>query len=160
MPERWPHHTLPALTIWQPWASLIMAGAKPVEWRGWAAPRWVIGHRIAIHAGARPARTDEIADIIERLNDEESSLVAEIARPLLVRVHTRSWPLSSVLGTAIIGAPIPVIDWLNVHAAGFLDSDRIDHSKFAWPLTAIERFEPPIPVRGAQGFWRWRREAQ
>ena len=25
--------TLPALTIWQPWASLIMAGCKPYEFR-------------------------------------------------------------------------------------------------------------------------------
>ena len=133
-----------ALTIWQPWASLIMAGAKPVEWRGWACPRWIVGQRIAIHAGARPARTDEI--------DAETSLVASIARP---RVHRLSWPLSSVLGTAIIGAPQPALEWVRAHAPGFLDSDRIDHSKFAWPLTDIESFAPPIPARGAQGFWDW-----
>jgi hypothetical protein len=144
-----------ALTIWQPWASLIIAGAKPVEWRGWPAPRWIVGQRIAIHAGARAAKPDEIADIIERIDDAESSLVGSIARPLLASVHTKSWPLSSVLGTAIIGKPIPVLDWLREHAPGFLDSDRIDHSKFAWPLSEIEKFEPPIPGRGAQGFWDW-----
>ena len=27
-----------ALTIWQPWASLIIIGAKPFEWRRWRAP--------------------------------------------------------------------------------------------------------------------------
>ena len=129
-----------ALTIWQPWASLIMVGAKPVEWRGWACPQWIVGQRIAIHAGARPARADEIADLIERLSSGETSLVGEIAEPLLRSVHRLSWPLSSVLGTALIGAPIPAIRWVRAHAPGFLDSDRIDHSKFAWPLTAIERF--------------------
>lgn len=144
-----------ALTIWQPWASLIMAGAKPVEWRGWACPRWIVGQRIAIHAGARPAKPDEIADIIARINDAETSLIPELARPLLTGVHARSWPLSSVLGTAIIGAPVPALDWVRRHAPGFLDSDRIDHSKFAWPLSQIERFEPPIPARGMQGFWTW-----
>jgi hypothetical protein len=144
-----------ALTIWQPWASLIIAGAKPVEWRGWACPRWIVGQRIAIHAGTRAAKPAEIADIIERIDDDETSLISEIARPLLTAVHTRSWPLSSVLGTAIIGRPIPVIEWLREHAPDFLDSDRIDHSKFAWPLTGIERFEPVIPARGAQGFWDW-----
>lgn len=144
-----------ALTIWQPWASLIMAGAKPVEWRGWAAPRWIIGQRIAIHAGARPARADEILDILRRIHDAETSLIAEIAEPLLRR-PTR-WPLSSVLGTAVIGAPIPALDWVRAHAPGFLDSDRIDHSKFAWPLTEIESFDPPIPARGAQGFWSFTR---
>lgn len=40
-------------------------------------------------------------------------------------------------------------------APDFADSDRIDHQKFAWPLTDIEKFEPPIPARGAQGFWHW-----
>jgi hypothetical protein len=144
-----------ALTIWQPWASLIMAGAKPVEWRGWACPRWIVGQRIAIHAGSRPARRDEIADIIARIDDAETSLIADVARPLLTRVHSGAWPLSSVLGTAIIGTPIPVVAWLMEHAPGFLDSNRVDHSKFAWPLTDIERFEPPIPARGAQGFWNW-----
>jgi hypothetical protein len=145
-----------ALTIWQPWATLIMAGAKPVEWRGWPCPQYVRGQRIAIHAGQRPVKPHEIADIIARIDDAETSLVGEIARPLLTSVHRLSWPLSSVLGTAIIGEPIPVMDWLRDHAPGFLDSDRIDHSKWAWPLREIERFDIPVPARGAQGFWNWR----
>lgn len=49
-----------ALTIWQPWASLIAAGAKPFEWRSWPAHRGLVGRRIAIHAGARPPRKSEI----------------------------------------------------------------------------------------------------
>jgi hypothetical protein len=105
-----------ALTIWQPWASLIMAGAKTVEWRGWPCPKYVVGQRIAIHAGARSAKPGEIADIIERIDDAETSLIGEIARPLLVRVHRLSWPLSSVLGTAIIGAPVPALDWVTAHS--------------------------------------------
>lgn len=144
-----------ALTVWQPWASLIIAGAKRVEWRGWACPRWVIGHRIAIHAGARPVRADEIADILARIDAGETDLTPELARALLERNHIRQWPLSSVLGTAIIGAAIPALDWVRAHAPDFLDSDRIDHSKFAWPLSEIDRFEPPVPGRGAQGFWNW-----
>jgi len=31
-----------ALTIWQPWASLIMAGYKPYEFRGWPAYGYVV----------------------------------------------------------------------------------------------------------------------
>ena len=42
-----------ALTIWQPWASLIIAGAKPFEFRGWRPPASLIGQRIVIHAAAR-----------------------------------------------------------------------------------------------------------
>ena len=45
-----------ALTIWQPWASLIAMGAKPYEFRGWKPPKSLIGQRLAIHAGARPVK--------------------------------------------------------------------------------------------------------
>ena len=39
-----------ALTVWQPWASLIATGHKTVETRTWAPPQALIGERIAIHA--------------------------------------------------------------------------------------------------------------
>ena len=40
-----------ALTIRQPWASLIASGAKRLENRSWSPPADMIGQRIAIHAG-------------------------------------------------------------------------------------------------------------
>jgi len=144
-----------ALTIWQPWLSLIMAGGKLWEWRGWPAPKLVVGKRIALHAGAHKPTAADIADILARIDDDETSLVREIAGPLLLRTHRSVWPLSAVLGTAIIGAPIPAQEWARTHAPDFADSPRLDKSKFAWPLTEVRRFDPPIPARGAQGFWLW-----
>jgi ASCH domain. len=52
-----------ALTIWQPWASLIIAGAKPYEFRGWRAPRSLIGQRIVIHAAARKIDMEEVGNL-------------------------------------------------------------------------------------------------
>ena len=60
-----------ALTIWQPWASLIIAGVKPYEFRGWYPPASIIGRRIAIHAGARPVRKAEIAELIAARPSEQ-----------------------------------------------------------------------------------------
>jgi activating signal cointegrator 1 len=37
-----------ALSIWQPWASLFMAGHKKIETRSWPAPHSIRGKRIAI----------------------------------------------------------------------------------------------------------------
>jgi hypothetical protein len=144
-----------ALTIWQPWASLIIAGAKPWEWRGWRAPRWLVGQRIVIHAGQRAPKREEILDIMAQLRDGDSSLVAAIATPLLERVALGAWPRACGLGTALVGEPISAIDWARQHLGPGFDSDRIDHHKFAWPLTAIERFEPVIPASGKQGLWDW-----
>ena len=40
-----------ALTLHQPWATLIAAGVKTMETRSWGPPESLIGHRIALHAG-------------------------------------------------------------------------------------------------------------
>ncbi len=58
-----------ALTIWQPWASLIVAGAKPFEFRGWRAPRSLIGQRIVIHAGATKVAQAEVVELFITLRD-------------------------------------------------------------------------------------------
>src|SRR5712671_3817606 len=42
-----------AISLWQPWASLIACGAKPFETRHWAPPRELIGQSIAIHAAKK-----------------------------------------------------------------------------------------------------------
>ena len=149
-----------ALTIWQPWASLIAAGAKPYEWRGWEAPRRLVGQRIAIHAGARKAQRHEIASLmldIERTGAAGTSLVISVARPLLERWHSSPGllPLSSVVCTAVLGTPITARAYAEQRGQAALDSDRIDHTKWGWPLSGVEVLEPFVPAKGAQGFWLW-----
>lgn len=148
------------LTIWQPWASLIIAGAKPYEFRGWEAPKWIQGQRIGIHAGARPVRKAEIAELIARLNSDaawSTGLLREIALPLLERWHLSpaSLPLSSILGTAVLGRPVSAFDIVHEFGAQLNDSDRDEHGNFAWPVSEIETFTPIAPAKGMQGFWNW-----
>ena len=148
-----------ALTVYQPWASLIMTGAKPFEFRRWDyATRYsaLVGQRIVIHASARPVKPQEVLDIIHRLEDRISSLKPDVARPLLERLMEAAKcagvvPLSAGLGTAILGKARRINAIFNSPA----DSDRIDHHMWAWPLTDIRPFAKPIPCRGAQGFWNW-----
>jgi hypothetical protein len=149
-----------ALTVWQPWASLIAAGAKPYEWRGWAAPRRVVGQRIAIHAGVRAPLKREIGALCYDLDTHGAALTSlnvAIALPLLERwlAAPGMLPLSSVLCTAIMGEPITAAAYAREHGVRAADSDRIDHTKWGWPLTDIEVLEPFIPAKGAQGFWNW-----
>jgi hypothetical protein len=149
----------PALTVYQPWASLIAAGAKPYEWRGWPAPSRMIGRRIAIHASARKVRRDELTDLlldIEHEGDPGTSLIVAKARPLLEAWHTSPGmlPLSSVLCTAVLGVPITAAQYARAFKG---DSSRVDHSMWGWPLIAIEVLEPFVPAKGMQGFWTWRR---
>ena len=78
-----------ALTIWEPWASLVMVGAKPYEFRRWdylERFQALVGQRIVIHAGARPMKLDEIDDILIRMTQGDSSLNVPIARPMLQKI--------------------------------------------------------------------------
>ena len=53
-----------AITLHQPWASLIALGVKTVETRSWPAPARLVGQRIAVHAGKYLVRRP--GDAIER----------------------------------------------------------------------------------------------
>lgn len=149
-----------ALTVWQPWASLIMVGAKPFEWRRWHAPVAYVGQEIVIHAGARRLVRDEVEDIVDRLqhNDSAGGLIADKALELLLPIleFGQQLPTSAGLGTARLGAPRRAVDLV---AAGEIaspyDSDRVDEAVWGWPVSDIKRWADPMPMRGSQGFWRW-----
>jgi hypothetical protein len=148
-----------ALTVWAPWSSLIIEGWKAYEFRGWDYRRRrpdLVGRRIAIHAGARPVKSREVADLLIRL-ERKKSRVSEAAVPFLEEVFVRPGlaPLAAVLGTAVIGEPIECRTLFGPGKLTYPDSDRMAPEAWAWPLSDIERFPVPVPARGAQGFWRW-----
>jgi hypothetical protein len=150
-----------AITIWQPWATLIAEGCKPFEFRGWPAPKSLVGQRIAIHAGARKAPKDEVRDLLLRLHSSswrETGLLREPSLAILEKALPAlgSLPLSSVLCTAVLGQPIRgavLAGRLGLPAVN--DSDRDAHLNWGWPLTDIEKVQPFAPAKGSQGFWIW-----
>ncbi|MCW5705461.1 MAG: ASCH domain-containing protein [Bradyrhizobium sp.] len=147
-----------ALTIWQPWASLVMAGFKPYEFRGWPAPRYVVGQRIVIHAGSRAIKATEVRDLIEQLASGEFCGGLKLAAVTFledVLMRRRQLPLAAGLGTALLGEPQQSCDLWPDQFEGLSDSDRVEHSNWAWPVSEVEPFEPIVPIKGHQGFWNW-----
>ena len=156
-----------ALTIWQPWASLIVAGAKPYEFRGWRAPRSLIGKRIVIHAAARKMNLAETRALFvlkhTRNTDDqyklawaETCLIADKAGPVLAEAIVGDLPFAVGIGTAVLGEPrlgTEIAAEFGVPRAN--DSDRDDHANWGWPMLDIEPWPEAIPMRGAQGFWNW-----
>ncbi len=143
--------TMPAISLWQPWASLIAIGAKRYETRSWAPPRRMIGQRIAIHAAKR---TSELRDLAED-DDLWTPLAAHYFEP-------KALPLGAVIGTAILRGAYEMINGTRaVSVAG--EIREIPHDPFgdyspgrwAWRFTDVERVEPPVPTRGEQGFFSW-----
>lgn len=159
-----------ALTLWQPWASLITAGAKPYEFRGWRPPRSIVGQRIVIHAAARKIDRAEASALYALLAGDrsdprvaqavaETCLVPELAIPVLARAGWDSpvpLPMACGIGTAIVGEPrigTEIAEEFGVPSAN--DSDRDQHANWGWPMLEIEAWPQPIFTRGKQGLWNW-----
>lgn len=152
-----------ALTIWQPWGSLIMIGAKPNEFRERSYFDYIgppkVWERIVIHAGARPIKQEEVQRLLADCLDGggHTGLITELAIPFLKRLMQAHKcrgviPVGCGLGTAVIGQPIRA----DALYGGLLphDSDRGDFN-WAWPLSDVEVWEEPIRVPGGRGFWKW-----
>lgn len=152
------------ITLWQPWASLIMIGAKPWEFRSWSYVARGVGVKpgdvVGIHASARPIRPAEVIDLLARLDDPDGStgLIPDKARPLLDKLMAAHKckgviEMSALLGTAMIGAPRLSAEVKPEWAALINDSDRLEHCNWAWPMNDVRRFDEPKYMPGHQGFW-------
>lgn len=147
-----------ALTVWQPWASLIMIGAKPIEFRPWdyrTRERHLDGQRIVIHAGGRFVRPAEVLELMGDLLHGDSSLIKEKAMPLLDRLAQAHkcqgvLPLGVGLGTVTLGTPRQ-IDRIFKKPG----TDHLLSGMWAWPMSNPVPFVEPVPARGQQGFFQW-----
>lgn len=142
-----------AVTVRQPWASLIVAGLKHVETRAWRT-----GHRgpLLIHAGATFDRSPRA-----------------LAGPVCAAMTAADLCYSTVPTGALIGQ-VDVVDSVPV---GALDPDEppwgpravwtrggrrwreqdlgdFSPGRHAWLLGRPRRARVPVPLRGRQGLWR------
>ncbi len=132
-----------AITIWQPYASLIFAGRKRFETRHWTYPVSMAGEVLALHAAKKPVPRDRYGEEVDAIctaafgSDWPSTL-----------------PRSAVLGTVrLVGCHSmatmpPPTD--GERAVGYWAPDR-----FAWELGDITPFAAPVPAAGKQGWWTW-----
>ena len=148
-----------ALTLWQPWAALVVAGCKPFEFRKWRAPSSIIGQRIVIHASARKPDMREVEQLLRLLKAGGRYAARTCLIPIDKAVETLemgAWPLGVGLGSAIVGEPRNGIDiGVDFGAIKVNDSSRDYHANWGWPMLDIEQWPEPIPMRGALGLWTW-----
>jgi hypothetical protein len=138
-----------AVSLWQPWASLVAIGAKEIETRGWRVPRTILGLRIAIHA----SKTRRALGVIE-LEPFGSTLrrAKEVGR--LVTVD--GWlPFGAIVATAVVSGCTE----MTTEFVGDLVARRPFEAafgdyragRFAWHLSEVEPLGRPVPWRGSQG---------
>lgn len=118
-----------ALTLWQPWAHAIAFYGKRIENRTWPPPPWILGRRIAIHAGA--TLDAEAAEELRFLGGEGTM-------PMVTR---------AVVATVVVQKYLTTPDRIPA------DQRRWWSGPFAWILDDVHRI-PPIPCSGKRKLWR------
>lgn len=139
------------ISLWQPWASAIMCGAKKIETRSWPAPDSIIGQRIGIHAAKRLVlhELDEFIDspawieVFRHIEPFEGDRIN-----IMTRMKIRcNMPRGVVLGTAIVSTALPT-EQLQGDAFGDFTPGR-----WGWVLRDVRRFKTPIECVGRQGIF-------
>ncbi|OPZ65919.1 MAG: ASCH domain protein [Firmicutes bacterium ADurb.Bin506] len=135
-----------AITLWQPWATLIACGAKHYETRSW--PTSYRGP-IAIHAATKPA-PKTFSTIIPY---ETSKAMFEHLMPLGI-YFPADLPHGAIVATAELVNCVPTG---RKPGPGFQERQFGDWTpgRYAWELANVKMLPKPIPAKGAQGLWDW-----
>ena len=140
-----------ALTLHQPWATLVAMGVKSIETRSWGPPAGILGERIAIHAGkgiTPPHEAPRVwAPIFETYGSYAVPSGAVVATAQLYDAGevTRSWTRT---------CEVRLSDGTDLSVETDIYGD-FSTGRYLWLLDDISALGAPIPARGYQGLWRW-----
>jgi hypothetical protein len=133
--DLFPPTTIKAVSLWQPWASLVAFGIKFHETR-----HWTTNYRgpLAICA----------ARVVDTVGAPEE---------LCQRVLGRDW-----VNTVPTGAVVAIVNLTGVKPADQVETTQDDRmagnfsaGRFAWVLEDVQRLDQPIPIVGRQGLFNW-----
>lgn len=129
--------TIKALSLWQPWATLVARGLKARETRHWA-----VDYRgpIAIHA----AKTLDLAGAPELLCQ--------------AGLGARWWdecPLGAVVAVARLKGCARADDVVDLLSRAERAAGNYAAGRFAWRLDDVRALADPIPLAGRQGLFNW-----
>lgn len=136
-----PNYPMQAITIWQPWASLIVHGLKEYETRGWqpSPKRLKVGDPIAIHAAKRePERIDELWPYVRNVVGVWSDL-----------------PTGCVLGYGYYQGATPIHKFTEPPSRQERKLGDWSPNRWAWRISDLHVFTTPVPATGKQGLWEW-----
>lgn len=135
------------ISIWSPWANLVIAGHKSIETRSWAAPKNLIGQTIGI-------ASTKIITPGQRSAMSEPRFVKHYEKTGMPPIE--ELPLGFLIGTAFL------------HSCDFMTEDDIEDitdeelafgwyepGRYAWRFRYPRAFARPIAIRGAQGIWSY-----
>lgn len=150
-----------AITVLQPWATLIAIGEKGFETRCWATK-----HRgeLAIHAGKKIDREAcEIPKIKEALARHGFTVENLPTGSIIATVELEEcWKVIGIADVPVKGTHVLSVG--NRMFGMTQDCDEFhfgDYSecRYAWELTNLMQLPQPVAAKGQQRIWNWEGDA-
>jgi hypothetical protein len=149
-----------AITIWQPWAQLIVQGIKKFETRSWKTN---YRGKIAIHAGKSNA--------CKNTGNLDPSTYYAIGEAL----GFATWDDTNIerclnsLPSGFIIATADLVECWSTNGDRWIQSGNLSKQvsatertfgdfspgRWAWELLNVKMLDKPIPAKGMQGLWNW-----
>lgn len=138
-----------AITIHQPWATLIALGEKRLETRSWATK---YRGPLAIHAAKRVDNEicleEPFSTVLAKHGYTADNLPtgAIVATCQLTECHKviEDYGKAALIGEELLRISSPEYDF------GWYEIGR-----YAWEMTDVQQLSGPIPAKGQQGLWNW-----
>jgi activating signal cointegrator 1 len=137
MHDLFPAATIKALSLWQPWASLMAAGVKRHETRGWSTP---YRGPLAIHA----------AKTLDEAGAPEDLCIAVFGR------HWRAaMPLGAVVAIGDLRGCLPAAEVAPRTTRADREAGNFTPGRWAWRIDDVRPLAEPIALAGRQALFNW-----
>lgn len=142
-----------ALTLTQPWATLVAVGEKCIETRGKRTH-----HRgpLAIHAGSNLAPVGGLRGLEAKFEEHPFGMVLHRHG----YEHAADLPRGFVVATCEVISCFPTStpvreagEMLDSFAPYEVEFGDYSEGRWCWGLANVQRLEEPIPARGHQWLW-------
>lgn len=158
-----------ALTLHQPWASLVACGRKKHETRSWPPPSTSIGTEIAIHAGKKPmVRLHSNIQLLKNANLTEEGLRDTYGCIIATAYLCGAFRVAALKEHSVTGQPVAIVQ--PGSEMGIFDSyyyggekavtgdDKGNWETGRWIWCFRGCYTPPltedyVPCRGLQKLW-------
>ena len=141
--------TIKALSLWQPWASLIAMGEKHYETRSWATD---YRGPLAIHAAKRWTLAE-----VQAFSNFNKWFVGLAEKWDYTNDQMHPLPLGAVVCVAKLVDVVPTHSLVQISFREYAFGNYAP-GRFAWKLELVNVFEQPVAAKGSQGLWTWKWE--
>lgn len=154
-----------ALTLWQPWATLLVDGIKTTETRDWWPPLNALGKPIAIHAGTHKVSKNGIPLAVQERMElgYDADWRDKIPYGAMIGVGILSH-YYYVHGRERADKTVMVEQWPNTKDIlegpySYIPTDPWgDYSvgRYIWQITNMYPLQEPVKIAGKQKIWKWK----